>query len=179
MIDTDPTAPEPKTPRAWKTWQLVAAVLVALLIGVGIGQSGTKDDGKVTSAARSEDADDETTSTTERKRTTTTVRRTTTTTEAPYVPAPADFALTVVVVEQDCFGSAGCNVTYELDLVYNGPRPLDREQRFLLLYEVSGGDDRQVENLEIEGTSYQSSSETISTPPNPNLTAAVTSVRER
>lgn len=180
----------PKEPRRWKTWQLVTASVLALLLGVGIGGAGAgseeADKDPETSAAVSagtasndDDEDDERTTTTEEERTTTT-RRPTATTQAPYFPAAADFTLTIIETERSCFGSAGCNISYELELGYIGPRPLEPDATFQLIYEVRGGEDVEIGNIELEGNgSYTTRADYISTPPNPSLSAVVTAVRQR
>lgn len=55
-----------------------------------------------------------------RATTSTTTSTTTTYQRTPYVPRPEDFVLEVQVLEQKCFGSAGCNVTFRLGVAYNG-----------------------------------------------------------
>src|SRR5262245_38709860 len=44
--------------------------------------------------------------------------------EAPepryYTPTEIDFKLTVKITRKKCFGSAGCNVTYHVNLAYAG-----------------------------------------------------------
>lgn len=162
---TEPTAPT-KSRRRWKTWHLVAAVVIALLLGIGIGGAGED---------KPEDAALETTSSDEGSSSTTV--RPTTTTEGSYVPAPADFELTVVTTEQSCYGSAGCNVSYEIDLAYIGPRPLDPDDEWTLIYEVRGGEETNIGNISVQGDRYSEETDSISTPPNPTLTAAVTTVR--
>lgn len=69
------TPPGESEGRRWKTWQMVVAALVSLFIGIGIGASGSEDEGQTDVAA------DDTTSTTADE--TTTTEETTTTTEAP------------------------------------------------------------------------------------------------
>ncbi|MBU8831494.1 hypothetical protein [Mycolicibacterium goodii] len=72
------------------------------------------------------------------------------TTTAPAVPPNVnDFAVDVVVTEQKCFGSAGCN--YELSV---NPRYIgfgDISGKWLVVYEITGGEDPQTGNFTIDG----------------------------
>jgi len=54
-----------------------------------------------------------------------------------YVPVPGDFPLTVVVTSTECFDTAGCNVTYELDVKYSG-LPLATASTYKVIYTVAG-----------------------------------------
>lgn len=75
----------------------------------------------------------------------------------------ADFMVELIVVEKQCFGSAGCNVTIEPELFYDGP-PLPSSARYTLVYEVQGGEDGPLTfNIDIEGDSYSYDQELIST----------------
>jgi hypothetical protein len=68
-----------------------------------------------------------------------------------YEPKPADFELTVKVLKKKCFGSAGCSITYRIDVAYMG-LPLDPEQEYEVIYEVRGGEDGpQVNTLTVQG----------------------------
>lgn len=69
----------------------------------------------------------------------------------PYValPRPEDFTIGVRVLEKKCFGSAGCNVGYQIDPKYTGIRTLPKDP-FTVIYEVTGGEDGpQVNNFEV------------------------------
>jgi hypothetical protein len=164
-IESQPTPVKSK--RTWKTWQLLTAALLAFLIGTGVGAAGSSEDEPENAASV------ETTSTTEEVD-----RESTTTTEGSYNPAPADFVLTVVTTEQSCFGSAGCNVTYQIDVTYKGPRPLDGSDTWVLIYEVRGGEDLKVGNITVKGDQFSREDDMISTGPGPRLEAVVTTVRE-
>lgn len=67
-----------------------------------------------------------------------------TTPAAKYVtPGPKDFTLKVRVTKKECFGSAGCNLTYRVhDLTYSGDTAqLDPDKTYELTYEVRGIED--------------------------------------
>jgi hypothetical protein len=79
--------------RRWKTWQLIVASLVSLLLGIGIGGAGTTDDDAERLASEEEDdttttTEAQTTTTSERTTTSTTASTTTTTTAPPPPPPP-------------------------------------------------------------------------------------------
>lgn len=71
-----------------------------------------------------------------------------------HEPTKADFLLTVKTTRKKCFGSAGCNVTYHIDLDYLGDE-LDPSKTYQITYEVSGVEDGPAINtLEITGDEY-------------------------
>lgn len=91
---TAPPAPPPPSGRTgegksdgrrWKTWQMAVAVLVAFLLGIGIGAAGgeTDDDGDTDVAVENTTTTTAESTTTTADETTTTTEATTTTTEAP------------------------------------------------------------------------------------------------
>lgn len=53
------------------------------------------------------------------------------------------FRLDVIVVEQECFGSAGCRVVYTLKPIYVGPGSLSGTS-FTVVFLISGGEEPQV-----------------------------------
>src|SRR6185436_12085262 len=101
---------------------------------------------------------------------------TTTTTTAP-LPTPDMFTITVKVIEKKCFGSAGCNVTYQIEPTYTGTRPLPTSP-VTVVYEVLGGDDPQTNRFTVTGDRVKfDSEESIQTPKSSSvLTAKVTAV---
>lgn len=146
-------------------WWVGMAVVACVVIGViaALAGGGDDDKGKPTVDL---DADDDTG---------------TTEAEGSYEPTPADFALTVVTIEKECFGSAGCNVTFDIDLSYIGPRSLDEDDSWVLIYDVAGGEDPQTGSLELDGdgTYRVDQSQFISTASSGAvLTATVTAVRD-
>lgn len=95
-------------------------------------------------------------------------------------PEAEDFELTVNTLEQSCFGSAGCNVTFRVTLGYGGG-PLDPDQVYELTYEVQGGEDPMIRTMEIQGDSYtHNEQDRISTPSSDaELVAVVTKIAAR
>ena len=94
------------------------------------------------------------------------------------VPVPTDFVLKVIVLSKQCFGSAGCSLTYRIEVTYNGlPVPEDKE--YTVTYTVAGAEDGpQVNNFTLRGTQVEYQSEEIASTPSSKtvLTARVTQV---
>jgi hypothetical protein len=61
-------------------------------------------------------------------------------TAADYQPVPGDFVLKVTVLTKDCFGSAGCDLTYRVTPTYQG-QLFDPSQQVTVTYSITGGDD--------------------------------------
>lgn len=104
------------------------------------------------------------------------------TTQAPKATAPTvkDFKLTVKTLTKQCFGSAGCNVTFRILVAYSGPE-LDPSKTYEVLYEVRGGEDGPIANkLTVQGgESSVDEEEMVSTAKSSaKLTAVVTDVME-
>jgi hypothetical protein len=85
-------------------------------------------------------------------------------TEAPIVtPDLSNFELTVKVKEKQCFGSAGCHVTFEVNL--GAAVEPDDAATFELTYEVAGPEDGPlVGTMEITGNQYTVEEHFVSTP---------------
>lgn len=65
------------------------------------------------------------------------------------IPKAEDFQLTPTVIEQACFGSAGCNVTVRIELAYTGTTA-----NVEIIYDLIGADDPLRGRLEVIGTRY-------------------------
>lgn len=98
----------------------------------------------------------------------------TTTSVAP--PAPADFVVGVVITEQKCFGSAGCNYRYTINPQYVSAKPLP--EKTTVVFTVAGGEQDQIGNFTIDkdGTATFDRETSISGPANADLNATVTQV---
>lgn len=69
-------------------------------------------------------------------------------------PIALDFKLTVKVLTKSCFGSAGCNLTYRIDVSYDGPT-LDPSKTYEVLYEVRGGEyGTEAKRFTVTGTEF-------------------------
>jgi hypothetical protein len=94
-----------------------------------------------------------------------------------YPVHKTDFKIALRIKRQSCFGSAGCNITYEINPKYVGAYPL--EGSFQITYAVTGGDSGpQINTFTIQNhrASFDSE-ENISTPSNPHLAAHVVSIQ--
>ena len=102
---------------------------------------------------------------------------TTTTTKAPaYAPTPADFTIEVIETRRACFGSAGCNVSYQVVPTYTGPA-LSPTRKFTVLFEVHGGEDVGSDSFTMKGTDASvPSPRSISMTQGQTLTATATRV---
>ena len=61
-------------------------------------------------------------------------------TPAKYTPVPTDFEIKIKITEKQCFGTAGCNITFRIEPGYGGPT-LSESDEWLVTYTVSGGTD--------------------------------------
>lgn len=96
-------------------------------------------------------------------------------------PTAKDFKLTVKVLKKECFGSAGCNLTYRVLVAYSGST-LDPAVTYEVGYQVRGGEDGPVINtLTVTGdTSSVDEEESVSTKNNSTkLTVSATDVSGR
>lgn len=73
-------------------------------------------------------------------------------------PDPDNFTLTPKILEKKCFGLAGCNVTFRVEVSYDGPK-LDPTRTYELTYEVKGGEDQFIGTLTVTGTQYSTRDE--------------------
>lgn len=103
----------------------------------------------------------------------------TTTTTAPYDdPRPEDFTIEVIVLSESCFGSAGCNVTYEIEVGWL--LHLDPSMTYQLTYEVTGSEyGTSTDTVEITGEEYVPPFEAMTSTPNAGVDLIATPVRVR
>lgn len=97
-----------------------------------------------------------------------------------YAPSVDDFELTVKTLAKECFGTAGCNATFRVELAYGG-RELDPTTTYELTYEIHGGEDPLINTLTVTGDEYVVDEEEFigTTSSNADLTAEVLDVSER
>lgn len=103
-------------------------------------------------------ATDGTTTTAVTGTTATSTSSTTTTTRAPVttttqrVAVAGDFTVTLVVLEKQCFGSAGCSIEARPEIGFTG---IPRLANGTLIFDVSGGEDGVLTfNAELTGDQY-------------------------
>lgn len=80
-----------------------------------------------------------------------------------YTPTKDDIKLTAKVIRKACFGSAGCNLSYRIDLTYSGAS-LDPGNTYQVTYKVYGPEDGpQIDTLTLQGDQYTAQEETAQT----------------
>lgn len=95
-------------------------------------------------------------------------------------PTVDDFIVEIYETEKQCFGSAGCNVTFTVDLTNLTGVPLDPAKTYELRYEVLGAEDPLLSTLDITGENYSSYEEYVSTASeSAELTVNLLDIRER
>jgi hypothetical protein len=83
------------------------------------------------------------------------------TTEAPETEITlADFEVSLVTLDSECFDSAGGLVTVEADLAINGGT---YPGKATLVYEIHGGEHVETHSLELEDDRYSTDQNTVST----------------
>jgi hypothetical protein len=97
-----------------------------------------------------------------------------------YAPVAKDFKLTIKTLTKQCFGSAGCNVTYRVELGYTGP-DLNPDTTYEVTYEVKGAEDPIIGTLTVTGDEYERPSEELASTKSSKakLTVTVTDVSEQ
>ncbi|MGA7050815.1 MAG: hypothetical protein WBZ37_05990 [Mycobacterium sp.] len=143
----------------------------ALIFGVGIALAGcTSNDGFTRTASLTSGA------------TSSAGYTATTTADTAALPNPSDFKVKVTVIKQDCYGTAGCNVTFVIEPSYVGFKTLPK-RTFRVLFTITGGGSPKSDSFTVtdNGTHMRFTKEgTISTDGSdePVITAAVTQVIE-
>jgi hypothetical protein len=66
------------------------------------------------------------------------------------VPTKADFKLGIKVLKKECFGSAGCNIEFRLQVAYD--RSFDPSKTYEVTYEIRGGDEPLQNTFEVRGS---------------------------
>jgi hypothetical protein len=84
---------------------------------------------------------------------------------AAFDPKPKDFKVGIKVLEKQCFGSAGCSITFRIIPSYVGSQPFPDEGRTEVTYVVTGGEDDITNTFEIdsEGTAHFDEEEFVDT----------------
>jgi hypothetical protein len=95
-------------------------------------------------------------------------------------PSKSDFGLSVKTLTKECFGSAGCNVTFRIKVAMNNAVNLDPDKTYEVTYKVRGGDEPLINTLEITGSDYSTDSEELisTSSSSAKLTAVVTDIEE-
>jgi hypothetical protein len=137
-----------------KQWaQVSAAALLGLVIGVVIGiavaggsndgsKSATQPVGRASEQTQPEATAPETVASTEAPATT----------KPQRAPTVKDFAINLVVVEDQCFDTAGALVTFEPEVKYSGPNLTG--QTWSLTYQLNGGKSPNIYTIEGSGNDF-------------------------
>jgi len=84
-------------------------------------------------------------------------------TPAAETPSTSDITLTAKITERHCFGSAGCNVSFQVKTAYSGPT-LSADDTWLITYQVTGVDDGPiVGSFDLTGDEYTVGEESAGT----------------
>lgn len=71
-----------------------------------------------------------------------------------YTPIPEDFEVDLTVTEQECFGSAGCNLALRVEPNYVGSK-FPESGEFEITYEVTGIEDApQIQTFTLDGAEF-------------------------
>lgn len=140
--------PWPPASARSRRWPWTVAILAAFVFGVGVGSVGDSATPTAPTAAGATEITQAADDPTEEAEPTEEA--------APQYDEPTvdDFQLDIKTLEKACFGSAGCNVTYRVELAYDGVLGLDPTKTFEITYEVIGGEDPMINTLEATGDSY-------------------------
>lgn len=77
-------------------------------------------------------------------------------TKARYDEPVVDmFALKITELSRQCFGSAGCNVSFTVELSRTREFTLDPAKTYKLVYSIEGAEDAYSNNLTITGDQYE------------------------
>ncbi len=147
----------------------IALFIVGIIVLVAVAVSGSSTGGKQATIA---------TATTPRAAS---PAATPITDPAPVQPKPSDFELTIKTLSKQCFGEAGCNVTFRIEVGYDGPT-LDPSTTWEVTYEIRGPEDgTQVNTLTVTGDQSSVDQEEMASTKSASvkLKAVVTDVSEQ
>lgn len=139
----------------WKrTWFIVTAALVVMLLlfsgCVAVVSGALNEASKELSPA---DTPKETAGTPATTTPTTGASATDVPTDRYDAPRVAHFRLTVKTLSKECFGSAGCNVSFRVEAGWEETYNPDKE--YELTYKILGGEDAKIETMRIRGDEYE------------------------
>lgn len=93
-------------------------------------------------------------------------------------PVAADFKISLKILRKKCFGSAGCNVNYRVELKQVSAKVIDPSKTYEISYLIKGGDSPESGTLTITDGSYSVIEESTSTPGSKTPTIAITEIAE-
>ncbi len=75
-------------------------------------------------------------------------------------PKPSDFTLRLKTLSKQCFGNAGCNITYRVQASWSAS--LDPAQTYEVSYEVRGAEDGPIlGTIDVTGDQYETEDENM------------------
>lgn len=82
-------------------------------------------------------------------------------TTAALAPRASDFIVTLNVVDDTCFDTAGASITVQPALTYNGPAI---KGDWTLTYSVIGGTSSDIHSIDITGAGFRAEQQQVDTP---------------
>jgi len=153
--------------------------VLAFLLGIGVGAAATSSDAGTASSSKSKPG--AATSDDASSNEDTSVQEPTEDPQpTPVVVKPRDFKLGVKIRQKECFGSAGCNVVYQINPKYVGSDDLS-VGTWDITYRVTGPEDGpSVNTMRLEDGTFSFDEEEVASTPSTStvLTARVTRVDE-
>ncbi|GHC39626.1 hypothetical protein GCM10010348_78720 [Streptomyces anthocyanicus] len=173
-----PDFPPTTAPKKSRTNAIIigaAVAIIAAIIGTGVVVQNQNDDSKPAATAE--------TSTPAEDLAAPAVEETEDPEPAYLTPDAEDFTVELRTTRRKCFGSAGCNVTVEPKLAYNGlADDLDPDATFEITYEIRGGGDGPViETAELSDRTTLNFTPSLlaGIPSNAKLSVEITEIVER
>jgi hypothetical protein len=142
----------------WQKWTMgVAGAFVAIALVAPDPEEPEADTTTTTAAPETSTS----TSTSTSSSTTTTQSITTTTAAEAF--DEGDFLVELVVLEDECFNSAGALVTVEPDLTLTSTREPAPDQELTIVFEIHGGENVETQRIDLTGDSYSYEEHVVST----------------
>jgi hypothetical protein len=145
-----PTTPPPPTPPKRKRQFLVTKIAVGVAAGIALFIVGGIVLLAVTLSGGSSTSGKQATIATPAATASNSPAATPVTAPPAVAPKPSDFQLTVKTLSKECFGEAGCNITFRIEVGYDGPT-LDPDTTWEVTYEIRGAEDPQINTLTVTG----------------------------
>lgn len=148
-LESTPITPKPRR------WPWIVAIAVALLAGIGIGSAGQDSSEPTASTTVTPSSAPETTESQPNPEPDPAEDEPKPEPEEPTYGTPTkdNLTLTVKTLEKKCFGSAGCNLDFRIEVGYDG-EPLDPSVTYEITYEIKGGEDPYINTLTVTGEEY-------------------------
>jgi hypothetical protein len=170
-----PIYPPPHKRRHWLRWTLIGVGALVIGIIVAVAAAGT-DAGKTATGRTLQGVPAPTTSFPAPPAVVVTPPPPVVPPKPSYVtPTPADFRITLKTLTKQCFGEAGCNVTFRPVLAQELPKgSFDPAVTYDVTYTVTGDESGpQTDTLYVTGDQYQEPMEGIASTPSSSTSLTV------